>query len=176
LTPSLPSIFTIGKRMTREIQLTQGFVALVVDEDYEWLKSYKWHVRGVYAVRFRSRTLGPRKSILMHRFIVGLEHGDPRQIDHMNHVGLDNRKGNLRVCSNSSNQYNQKARTTGTSHFKGVCWVTSKRKWKAQLMVSRKQWHLGYFSTAESAAQAYDAAAIRFYGEFACTNESLGLL
>jgi len=41
----------------------------------------------------------------------------------------------------------------GTSQFKGVIWVTSRRKWKATC----KKKHLGYHATEEAAARAYDS-------------------
>ncbi len=35
---------------------------------------------------------------------------------------------------------------------------------------------LGYYATAAEAAVAYDAAVVKYYGEFGHTNASLGLL
>jgi hypothetical protein len=45
--------------------------------------------------------------------------------------------------------------------------------WQANIACNGKQQHLGLFKTAEEAAKAYDAAALRLHGEFAKTNAML---
>lgn len=156
--------------MTKEIQLPHGCVALVDDWNYEWLNSYKWqaHNEG-YAVR---SSLGMK--VLMHRFILGLGAEDREHVDHVNHDKLDNRECNLRRCSNAENTHNQKAKG-GSSRFKGVYWNKAKRKWRAQIKFGGKEHNLGNFSSEEDAAVAYDRAAVEHFGEFACTNISMGL-
>ncbi|GAH20073.1 unnamed protein product, partial [marine sediment metagenome] len=44
------------------------------------------------------------------------------QIDHINRDGLDNRKCNLRPCTNSQNQKNSKLRKDNKSGLRGVRW------------------------------------------------------
>jgi hypothetical protein len=40
--------------MTKEIPLTKGYVALVDDDDFDWLSQFKWHIsHDGYAVRTR---------------------------------------------------------------------------------------------------------------------------
>lgn len=162
--------------MAKEITLTRGFVALVDDCNYEWLNSYKWHASKGYAVRWSPYTLGTRHAIYMHRFILGLGLEDERQVDHINHNKLDNRECNLRACSRGENQCNTKARACEAhSRFKGVSWHRRECKWVAYIRFEQKLVHLGYYSNEESAAKAYDKAATEKFGEFACTNSSLGL-
>jgi hypothetical protein len=42
--------------------------------------------------------------------------------------------------------------------------------WFAQIMVSRKNHHLGFFSNKADAAKRYNEAAIEYFGEFARLN------
>lgn len=110
--------------MAKEIKLTQGQVAIVDDADYERLAKYKWYAqfqgRSWYA--FRKPWDKSKKryfTVCMHREIMGLVCGDKKQVDHINHDGLYNRKSNLRICTATENRRNQQ-KTRGSSKYKGV--------------------------------------------------------
>lgn len=97
----------------------------------------------------------------------------PEAIDHINRNPLDNRIENLRPATNIENSRNR--RPWGSVGFKGVV----KRpggKFQAQIRVNGTKITLGTFSAPDRAAEAYDTAAIKYFGEFACTNKDLGLL
>ncbi len=104
------------------IPLTQGKFAIVDAEDYDWLIRYKWHACKCKNTYYASRVRGG-KTIKMHREIMRAPKG--LVCDHINHNGLDNRKRNLRLCTNAQNCYNQRASATGTSKYKGVSWHKS---------------------------------------------------
>ena len=57
-----------------------------------------------------------------------------------------------------------------SANGKGVCWHIRKQNWVAQIRYKGHLSHLGYFKTPEAAAKAYDIAAVRLFGEFACLN------
>jgi hypothetical protein len=63
----------------------------------------------------------------------------------------------------------QTVRSNSSSGYKGVSWHVAK-KWRAQVRIGGTNKNLGYFHTAEEAAKVYDAAALLYFGEFACTN------
>lgn len=94
----------------RRIELTQGKVAIVDNEDFEKVNQYSWcaslESRGTkwYAVRW-CRMNGKSRKVRMHRFILGLPTGfeDERVVDHLNHDSLDNRKCNLEVIDQAEN-------------------------------------------------------------------------
>ena len=148
----------------KEIALTQGKFAIVDDEDFEDLAKFKWAYHGGYAHRVFIKD-GKKTGELMHRVIVNAPAG--MDIDHVNRNPLDNRKCNLRVATRSQNNAN-KAQREGS--FKGACWRPIPRRWKAYIKVDHKQIHLGYFSNAVDAAKAYNAAALKYFGEFARLN------
>lgn len=165
--------------MVRRIPLTQGQYALVDDEDYGWLIRWKWTVAKGRAVRSERVSETPgitrhnRKKIQMHRVILGARPGE--QVDHINRDKLDNRRENLRIATGSQNQHNKaaillrKGKET-SSVYKGVSWNRKKRKWWVGIAVNGKTIHVGRFNDEVEAAKAYDEAARRLHGEFACLN------
>lgn len=152
----------------KEIQLTQGKVAIVDDEDFEWLNQWKWCVNGDgYAHRHAQMVNGKQTKVKMHREILGLIKGDSKDCDHINGNRIDNRRENLMVCKRSENSHNQKISIDNTSGFKGVYWDKPYKKWRARILINNKRKHLGYFTTPEEAHSACCEAAIKYYGEFA---------
>lgn len=157
-----------------QIPLSRGFVALIDESDLPIVQPYRWHAlvrRGVvYAGACPQKT----ERVLMHRLLTGA--GKGVIVDHANHNGLDNRRSNLRMASQAQNQGNQRVQKTGrkVSKFKGVS--ANRASWYAEIQVRGKRYRLGCFQTEEDAARAYDQAAQAAFGEFACTNDNMGLL
>ncbi|MFH1881710.1 MAG: AP2 domain-containing protein, partial [Planctomycetota bacterium] len=83
---------------------------------------------------------------------------------------LDNRKANLRSATRQQNCWNSSKRRTGLSKYKGVSRNKRGREWKAMLTVNGKTTYLGSFHDQKQAAKAYDAAAKKYYREFAALN------
>ncbi len=152
----------------KEIPLTQGYVAIVDDADYEALIKWSWFYSAGYAARKSSRLLGEPRLIYMHREIMQAPPG--MEVDHIRTGGtLDNRRENLRICTTAQNQYNRKLQSH-SSAFKGVHWQKQKEKWCAQIKFNGHSMHIGYFDDPERAALAYDEKARELFGEFARTN------
>lgn len=148
----------------KEIILSQGQVVLVDDDMYEELNQFKWRYSSGYALCTDNKTL-------MHRQIMNVT--NPQlYVDHINHDCLDNRKENLRVCTNSQNRGNSKKSSNNKSGFKGVTFDKNRKQksWKAQIGFERKIITIGYFKTAEEAAVAYDIKSKELFGEFVCPN------
>lgn len=88
-------------------------------------------------------------------------------VDHENLNRSDNRWDNLREATHSQNHANQTIPANNTSGFKGVVWYKRDQCWRAQIKVNGSMLHLGYFDDAEAASEAYNSAAIKYFGEFA---------
>lgn len=159
----------------KTIPLTQGKVALVDDADYEWLMQWTWYAwfSGHRWYARRSNGHAGAKSY-MHRVILNAQVGS--KVDHRDHNGLNNQRWNLRAGNQSLNMANQLLSSRNTSGFKGVYWDASRNKWVAQLAPKSGHVFIGRFLTAAEAASAYDLAALERWGQFAQTNEMLGLL
>lgn len=158
----------------KEIPLTQGKVALVDDEDYEEVMRHRWYVRQCEKSRttYASARVGygrkGTRTVYMHRLVLG-DDPDGRSIDHVNLNGLDNRRVNLRWATRAEQRRNQAVRRDSKSGLKGV-YLSKGRYWTARIRCDGKQYHLGYFPTAEDAARAYDAKARELHGDFAYLN------
>ena len=158
----------------KEIQLTQGKVALVDDDMYEYLNQWKWFANNQCG-KFYARTNIPNKngkrgSMLMHRLILNILNSK-LQIDHLNHITLDNRKCNLRVCTQSENLQNCNIYNNNTSGFKGVTYNKTNKKWQASIGVNKAKLYIGSFTDLKEAARAYNNAAQKYHGEFANLNK-----
>ena len=160
------------------ITLTQGQFALVDDCDFEKVNQFKWCAhKGLknhtfYAYRNTPYVAGHRTQQLLHRFILGVD-DSTIEVDHKNRDGLDCRRHNLRVATHSQNQGNRKLGDKSASGFKGVSWQDS--QWVTRISINGKTKWLGYSNDKVTAAKKYDAAAIEAFGDFALTNEKLGL-
>lgn len=151
----------------RLIPLTQGRNAIVDCEDFARLSCKNWYARktrGMFYVVSHTK-IG---IAYMHREILGVSEED--FVDHWNHDGLDNRKCNLRKCTEAQNARNGKKRIDNTSGYRGVAWDNERRKWRVLIAVNRKVKFVGRYESSTEAARAYDEAAIVAHGNFASLN------
>lgn len=151
----------------KELQLRNGMIALVDLEDFDFLNQWSWTARpsGKHYYAQRKRWVnGKKKYIKMHRLIMNAP--DNMVVDHINRNTLDCRKSNMRLCTIAQNNCNRKA--SGKSKYLGVSIKNNKPI--AQIKHNNKVYHLGTFESEESAALAYNEAALKYHGEFANLN------
>lgn len=145
------------------IPLPTGEEAIVDEGDYDLVSSYSWaltsHGTGVAAYAGGGRKNS--RTVYLSRLILGEE---AECVDHINRNVLDNRRCNLR----SANKQQNAANMDRGSDFKGV--TRRRDKWIAQITIAGKHKYLGIFDAPETAAQAYDLAALEAFGEFARGN------
>lgn len=152
------------------IPLTRGKVATIDFEDFEKVRPYKWHAVKMQARWYAMHRFGKHGHCMpMHRFILDAPEGC--QVDHEDGDGLMNRRYNIRLCSRSQNQQaKQRKRAGSTSQFRGVSWYSRDSVWVAQICKNGTWFYLGRYRDEEDAARAYDAAARKYFGEFASPN------
>ena len=152
---------------TRRIPLTQGRFALVDAADFEMLSRFIWCVSSGYPAT-NVGAGSSKRLVRMHRMLLLPDVG--HEVDHINRDPLDNRRANLRLCSHHENSWNMSSRGRGSSRYKGVSWSKVRSRWLVHIRVHPRLIYLGYFDSEVDAARAYDAAAVRYRGEFARLN------
>jgi len=150
----------------KTIPLTQGKVALVDDEDYEFLNQFTWYGAESHGLWYAETKISG-KNVKMHRLLIP----DAQMVDHEDQNGCNNQRHNLRPCTNSQNLANRGPTVNNTSGYKGVDWFERDQKWRARIMCKGTYSHLGYFDCKIKAAKAYNYAAKCLFGEFAKLNE-----
>jgi AP2 domain/HNH endonuclease len=169
----------------RLIKLTRGYTAKVSNRDYarctegpRWSANLRLHkdgtVRTVYAIR-KIGNKGKYKRQTLHRFILGATTSCV-EVDHKDGNGLNCTRRNLRKATHTENSRNRQMRRNNSSGYKGVSWYRRDKKWVAEVKHKGVKLLVKTFSSALEAAYAYDKAAIKHFGKFACTNAMLGLL
>jgi hypothetical protein len=149
----------------KTITLTQGFHALIDDEDFDWLNRYKWNYHNGYA----RRTNDGYDTVHMH-VEIAQKHGIEiyPELDHKDRNGINNQKENLRPATRSQQGANRDLFPNNSTGYKGVSW--HRGKWQSSIRREGRLHYLGRFSDIIAAAKAYDAAAIVYFGEHACLN------
>ena len=120
----------------------------------------RWRANHIRGTTYCSRAAAPR----LHKLIMP---GDG-MIDHADSDGLNNLRRNLRRATRAENAINSRKQKNTASGFKGVHLEAG--KWRTRIQVNGRLLHLGLFRDAAKAARVYDAAARRYFGEFAKPN------
>lgn len=156
------------------VQVGRDHFAEIDEEDLPLVLPYKWLLHTTKTARATQkyakaidRRDGKTTTIYMHRLVLRAKQGS--YVDHIDHNGLNNKKSNLRECTNSQNMANSRW-PVGKSGYRGVCFYKPEGTWRARISVNGKEKTLGYRRTPEEAARLYDIAAREQFGDFAITN------
>ncbi len=148
-------------------------------EHFKCLQSFRaWNTKyaNMEAGCFEKKKTGIRcvinfNGVTIYRYHVvwALNHGEwaPGEIDHEDRDSSHDHIDNLRLATSSQNHANSRIRSNNTSGYKGVTWSSVQNKWQAQISVNNHLMYLGCFEDIDEAKRVYDAAAIRYFGEFA---------
>lgn len=166
--------YLILKNDCTQVICSDGNSFLIDTEDLETVKRFQWHMdRKGYV---KAKYYGGQVSL--SRLLMGVT-GSGRSlfVDHISGDTRDNRRKNLRVCLPSENIKNRKLNATNRTGYKGVSYNSRLQKYMAGIRSGGgKTIYLGCYDTAIEAAAAYDRAALILHGQFARTNEDLGLM
>jgi len=149
--------------MAKKVPLGGDQFAIVDDEDFELVSRHRWHVM---ASRDRTYVYAASK-LRMHRLIIDAPPGV--FVDHINGDTLDNRRCNLRLCTNAQNQQNTGSRG-GSSRHKGVSFNKKSGKWLGAFLFEGRRYYCGLWDNEDDAARAVDKKRGEVCGTFASKN------
>jgi hypothetical protein len=138
------------------------------DCDYDKVKDFKWTIntRGYVAVLLTIK--GRRCSVKMHSLIL------PKptnlgwiEIDHIDNNKLNNTRANLRLATQSQNNFNR-PKCKGKNKYKGS-YFNKRRGWHSEITLQQKTYYLLKGSEVECAF-AYNVAALLLAKEYAQVN------
>ena len=131
-------------------------------DDIDKVKDFKWYLND------NGYVLCNNPKTRLHRLI--MNPSDGMVVDHINRNRVDNRKSNLRICTNQQNSVNVNVSRNNTSGTTGVNYDKRSSKWQAYININGERKHLGYYDSKEDAIAARRQAEIDYFGEFAPNN------
>ena len=100
-------------------------IILIDKEDIERINFTKWSLKydktvdNYYVYAWERNNYKNRKRIILHRFLTNCP--DDMQVDHINRDTKDNRKSNLRICTQVENANNKGFYKNNTTGYKNIC-------------------------------------------------------
>ena len=145
---------------------TNGGTFKVDREDYSRINDYCWCFNSNgYLIAWDQLT---QKFVYLHRLIMKPEFG--LVVDHINGDRADNRRLNLRACSQQNNSRNCRLSSNNSTGVCGIRYYPEIDSWGAYIFVDGKQICLGNYRDKEDAIEARMEAEDKFFGEYSYAN------
>lgn len=135
---------------------------LVDKEDFDKVKKWSWCVgKQGYPVANINNTVKKINWVLFPT----IKH---KVQDHINGDKLDNRKSNIRYCSQKENSRNCGLSKNSSTGVAGVTIIKNAHsiKYRARIMFDRKEINLGRYDTLEEAKKVRYEAEKKYFGEY----------
>lgn len=134
-------------------------------EDFEKVRYHKWRSdTNNRIITGNCTNTKPRKELSW--LVMNMPDESDLVVDHINGDTFDNRKSNLRICTQSENALNKHSMCTNTSSRIGVSWDKTRRRWAPEIGVAHQRWHLGRYKEFIEAVYVRDYAETLLFGEF----------
>ena len=132
----------------------ENYIVLIDEEDFDRVSKHNWHIHhdkpNSKYCRANIKIDGRKKTLPLHRFLMGLQHGDKRIINHIDGNGLNNKKSNLEICNNLYN-----CQSINTKKRFGHIFIDNRvnKKYRAEVRINKKKYSKYFYTYAE--AEAY---------------------
>ncbi len=140
-------------------KINGDYVELIIDKDdfekanlfpHTWSPRYDNRNKTHYVTGSLYQN-GKKKQVIFHRWL--LDCPEDKQVDHINHNTLDNRRGNLRIVEPSQNSQNRRLRSDNSSGYRGVTWDKSAKRWRARVRSKKKTLYTCLFDDVHEAGR-----------------------
>lgn len=156
------ALIELGKKVNKKIY------TIVDDKDFEYLNKIRWNTN--HKNQVRGKNPATDKLTFMHRLLTNAKDGEI--VDHINHDTLDNRRSNLRICTQQQNIWNRRKQKINTSGYLGVTREIDDKYWWYRASVKYDSKRVFSFNSKDiiECAYVYDQVIMQLRGEFALTN------
>lgn len=139
--------------------------AIIDLDDIDIIKKYKWCLSSSngYAI---TMIKGKQKSL--HRYI--MNPSDNMVVDHINHDRLDNRRSNLRICTQQQNSWNTSISKNNKTGKTGVSYIKEYDSWQVVIYVDGKNKYIGRYKSKEEAIKVREEVEEKYFKEFKPNN------
>lgn len=136
-------------------------------EDIERIKYHKWRLSHQHVVT-GSGAMGTQRELSW--VILGLDNRDPENskivVDHIDGNPLNNRKSNLRICTQSENTINRSFMSNNTHGFIGVSYKKDRNSYDPEIRLGYIRCHLGQTKSKEEAVYKRLIAEEIVFGQY----------
>lgn len=128
----------------------ENYIVLIDEEDYDRVSKYNWFINNQPNTKYCQANIsinGKKKKLILHRFIMGLEHGNKLVVNHKDGNGLNNAKSNLEICDQ---KYNQQSINTKKNF--GTIYIRENRpkKYVARVYINKKKYQKSFYTRPEA--------------------------
>lgn len=157
------------------VPLTQGRSAFIDDDFARVVGAFRWYAMRIGQTFYAVSRVDEQSNryTYLHHFIfelLGIDIPEGMTVDHADRDGLNNRLDNLRLATQTQQNWNQSKRANNKSGYIGVSFHKTSRKWVACACLNGTNRNLGYFDDPISAAIVRDEFIKKHRGDFAVLN------
>lgn len=155
-------------------QNTDGNIMLISKMDINVVANFKWYLsKAGYPATYGTydSTIKFPRPVSLHQLLYpSIKRG--YVVDHINRNKLDNRRNNLRVCTQSQNSYNKSKPKNSKNKYKGIRKINKKynHSYTASITKNGKKYEIKNINSEYEAANIYDMMAEELFGEYAGKN------
>lgn len=142
--------------------LSDGTEFCISVQDLERVKAKYWRLNRKGYIQTKADD--GRNYVNLHQFILGTDISVI--VDHINRNPCDCRRENLRIVTAQQNSWNRSLARNNTTGYVGVSLIKSKKLYRAQISICKRDIMLGKSKDPVVCAQMYNIASDYLFGEY----------